>query len=73
LFYAGAADVPTDKKSGELDGAALPLMAMTIDWTANGWGAGPLAGSRPAAGAWAADFVVLATQPKSSKGQDARG
>ena len=73
LFYAGAADVPTDKKSGELDGAALPLMAMTIDWTANGWGAGPLAGSRPAAGAWTADFVVLAAQPKSSKDQDALG
>ncbi|HEX6570619.1 MAG TPA: PKD domain-containing protein [Steroidobacteraceae bacterium] len=69
LFYAGAADVPTDQKATELEGAAL----LTIDWTASVWSAGALASrSTPAAGPGLADFVVLAGQSKS-RGQAASG
>jgi Ca2+-binding RTX toxin-like protein len=54
------------------DGVEARTVAPTIDWTANGWSAGALAGSRPVTGAGVADFLVLTAQPKSGRGQDAR-
>lgn len=77
LFYAGSGDA-TDRKPHELDGAALPLMAMmtagatqdvpapAIDWTAKGWSAGELATS-PRAGAGLADFAVFTARALATR------